>query len=48
MTTLEQENAHRLLQRLDPGAHARLRDTERIGCMAEVQALRDGQGLNER
>jgi hypothetical protein len=43
MAPLKQDDAQRFFQRLDPGAHARLRDTKRGSCVPEVQMLSNRQ-----
>lgn len=45
--TLEQEDAKASLQRLHERADAGLRRAERLGSMAEIQVLGDGQHLHQ-
>ena len=44
--TLEQKDAKIVLQRLHAGADAGLRHAERVGGVAEVQILGDGECLD--
>jgi len=48
MAALEQNNTKILLQRLDPGTHARLADAESIRGVTKIQMLGNRQRLDQR